>query len=62
MTTAARVVAVKWNNWWTRSKRHIWFETCGDCHGSFFDAGEFRDLSELTVSDFFKRLVTPTRL
>lgn len=40
---------------------HIWYESCNDCLGSFFDAGEFRDLSELTVSDFFKRLVTPKR-
>jgi Zn-finger nucleic acid-binding protein len=40
---------------------HIWYETCIDCNGSFFDAGEFRDLSEITVSDFFKRLVKPKR-
>ena len=40
---------------------HIWYETCDDCSGSFFDAGEFRDLAELTVSDLFKRLVTPRR-
>jgi len=42
-------------------QRHIWYETCDDCSGSFFDAGEFRDLAELTVSDIFKRLVTPRR-
>lgn len=23
---------------------HIWYETCEECGGSFFDAGEFRDL------------------
>ena len=40
---------------------HIWYESCGDCHGSFFDAGEFKDLAQLTVSDYFKRLVTPKR-
>jgi hypothetical protein len=40
---------------------HIRYETCIDCDGSFFDAGEFRDLSLLTVSDYFKRLVTPRR-
>ena len=22
-------------------QRHIWYETCSDCEGSFFDAGEF---------------------
>ncbi len=42
-------------------QRHIWYETCKDCKGSFFDAGEFRDLSQLTISDVFKRLVTPER-
>ena len=23
---------------------HIWYETCEECGGSFFDAGEFREL------------------
>jgi PAT family beta-lactamase induction signal transducer AmpG len=36
-------------------QRHIWYETCVECGGSFFDAGEFRDLSSLTISDLFKR-------
>lgn len=40
---------------------HIWYEKCGSCGGSFFDAGEFRDLSENTISDFFKSLFTPER-
>jgi PAT family beta-lactamase induction signal transducer AmpG len=40
---------------------HIWYESCKDCKGSFFDAGEFRDLAQLSVSDYFKRLVTPKR-
>lgn len=40
---------------------HIWFETCSDCGGSFFDAGEFRDLTEETLSDFFKGLVRGRR-
>lgn len=40
---------------------HIWFETCKDCEGSFFDAGEFRDLSRVTLTDFFRDLVTPAR-
>jgi len=42
-------------------QRHIWYETCLECNGSFFDAGEFRDLAQVTVSDFFKRLITPKR-
>ncbi len=40
---------------------HIWFEQCGSCRGSFFDAGELTDLATVSVSDFFKRLVTPER-
>jgi len=42
-------------------QRHIWYEKCRDCHGSFFDAGEFKDLSNLNVSDFFKDLTAPKR-
>jgi PAT family beta-lactamase induction signal transducer AmpG len=40
---------------------HIWFERCGSCHGSFFDAGELTDLATVSVADFFKRFVTPER-
>ncbi len=35
---------------------HIWFESCPVCFGRFFDAGEYRDLTEVTLGDFFKRL------
>jgi len=40
---------------------HIWFEHCTVCGGSFFDAGEFRDLAHHTVVDFFKDLTTEAR-
>jgi len=40
---------------------HIWFEHCTVCGGSFFDAGEFRDLAHHTIADFFKDLTTPAR-
>jgi PAT family beta-lactamase induction signal transducer AmpG len=40
---------------------HIWFEQCDSCRGSFFDAGELTDLATVSVSDFFKRFVTPKR-
>ncbi len=43
------------------NQRHIWYETCRECNGSFFDAGEFKDLSELTISDFFKDLAAAER-
>lgn len=36
---------------------HIAFETCDDCHGSFLDAGELRDLANLSVGEFFKSLL-----
>ncbi len=42
-------------------QKHIWFEQCDSCRGSFFDAGELTDLATLSVSDFFKRFVTPER-
>jgi Zn-finger nucleic acid-binding protein len=40
---------------------HIWFEQCDSCQGSFFDAGELRDLATVSASDFFKRFMTPKR-
>jgi len=40
---------------------HIWFEHCTVCGGSFFDAGEFRDLHRHSILDFFKDLLTQTR-
>ena len=43
------------------SQTHIWYETCGSCHGSYLDAGELRDLSTVGISDFFKSLATPER-
>jgi Zn-finger nucleic acid-binding protein len=33
---------------------HIWFESCPTCYGRFYDAGELKDLSERTISDFIK--------
>jgi len=42
-------------------QRHIWYETCESCSGSFLDAGELLDLSKLTIADFFKGLVTAER-
>ena len=35
---------------------HIWFESCSECYGVFFDAGEFRDYKEKSVLDFFRDL------
>jgi hypothetical protein len=40
---------------------HIWYEECSSCSGSFFDAGEFVDLTQRTISDVFKRWLKPER-
>jgi Zn-finger nucleic acid-binding protein len=40
---------------------HIWFEHCTVCGGSFFDAGEFKDLAHHTIVDFFKDLLVEER-
>jgi Zn-finger nucleic acid-binding protein len=42
-------------------QRHIWYEKCSQCHGSFFDAGEFKDLANVTITDFFRDLTAPER-
>jgi Zn-finger nucleic acid-binding protein len=42
-------------------KDHIWYETCGACNGSYLDAGEIRDLSTRSISDFFRSLSTSER-
>jgi len=47
-TTMIRMVDVE--------QPHIWFESCPICFGRFFDAGEYRDLAERSLGDFFKRL------
>jgi Zn-finger nucleic acid-binding protein len=39
-----------------REQTHVWFESCSVCHGSFFDAGEFRDLKGRGLGDFFRRM------
>jgi len=33
---------------------HIWYETCEECGGSFFDAGEFRDLKQHNLLGLIK--------
>lgn len=38
-----------------RDQPHIWYESCSTCHGRFFDAGEFRDLSEKKIGELFRR-------
>lgn len=40
---------------------HIHFEQCKACGGSFFDAGEFRDLKSRTLGDWFRDLLSGAR-
>lgn len=40
---------------------HIWYESCPVCYGSFFDAGEFKDYKEETLTDSIKRLFVRER-
>jgi Zn-finger nucleic acid-binding protein len=40
-----------------RGQRHVGFEFCRACQGLFLDAGELRDLSELTLTERIKALL-----
>ncbi len=40
---------------------HLWFESCPQCYGVFFDAGEFRDYRDQTLLDWFRGLFTRQR-
>jgi Zn-finger nucleic acid-binding protein len=42
-------------------QKHIWYEKCDECQGSYFDAGEFADLATFSLSDFLKRFTVPDR-
>ena len=42
-------------------QHHIWYEACTVCYGRWFDAGEFKDLQQETVVDFFRDLFTRER-
>jgi Zn-finger nucleic acid-binding protein len=42
-------------------QHHIWYESCTVCYGKWFDAGEFKDLQQETIVDFFRALFTRER-
>ncbi len=44
-----------------RKQRHISYEQCSECEGTYFDAGEFVDLATFSVSDLFKGFVASAR-
>lgn len=37
-------------------QKHIWYEICHE-HGMFLDAGEFTDMKDKTLLDFFRGLI-----
>ncbi|MBT8437471.1 MAG: zf-TFIIB domain-containing protein [Gammaproteobacteria bacterium] len=41
---------------------HIKYESCPVCYGTFFDAGEFRDLKEHTVLERFAEMLATLRI
>ena len=44
-----------------KEQTHIWYESCATCYGVFFDAGEFKDFREETLSDQIKDFFTKER-
>ena len=40
-----------------KDQYHIHYESCPVCYGTFFDAGEFRDLKERTVLERFAQML-----
>ena len=41
-------------------QKHIWYEVCPD-HGVFMDAGEFTDLKDESILDWFRSLIKGDR-
>lgn len=37
-------------------QEHIQYERCPNCQGVYLDAGEFRDIKELTIAEFFRSI------
>ena len=44
-----------------KNQYHIKYEACPNCFGTFFDAGEFRDLKEFSVAERFRRMLDTLR-
>ena len=44
-----------------RRQQHIWFESCHQCEGMYFDAGEFSDLKYDTLMDRVRDFVRGPR-
>ncbi len=44
-----------------KQQDHVQFESCPICYGTFFDAGEFRDLKEHSVLERFVEMLKTLR-
>lgn len=44
-----------------KDQYHIKYESCPSCYGTFFDAGEFRELKEFSVMERFFAMVKTVR-
>ena len=44
-----------------KDQYHIKYESCPSCYGTFFDAGEFRDLKEFNVLARFSQMLRTLR-
>lgn len=44
-----------------KDQYHIKYESCPSCYGTFFDAGEFRDLKEHNVLERFTEMLKTIR-
>lgn len=44
-----------------KDQHHIHYESCPTCYGTFFDAGEFRDLKEFSVVERFTEMLRTLR-
>lgn len=42
-----------------KAQPSLWLESCPVCHGTFFDAGEFREFTEEHLRDMFHRRPRP---
>ena len=40
---------------------HIWYEACPVCHGTYFDAGEFKDFKAETFMDIVRSVFSRER-
>ncbi len=53
--------AVPMDKVFDKHQTHIWYESCAQCEGMFFDAGEFSDLKYDTLMDRVRDFVKGRR-